>query len=318
MHMLTSRLPALSPGLLWSTAVYEADSGFLPGDPLVSPKLVLNSKSLWRPLRQHVHTRADPFLLAVGEELFLFLEAQAAGSPGRIEAYKTADLEEWTPVGEVLREPHHVSYPAVFRAGSSYFMIPESAGAGEVALYRFEDFPGGLKKVRTLLTGEYVDTSPIEVSGLWYLFTTSRRGLEIFYTDDIETGALQPHPLNPITNDPRYRRCGGLPVRYGTQGLLRLSQDCSERYGGNLNVLKIEELSPTAYRETVWRESIFDCSSAWNALGGHHLSVAQFRGSAAVAVDGQHHDYYVHKFSGLIGGALRRLGTRGFRRYSPA
>ena len=74
--------------------------------------------------------------------------------PGCIAAYKTMDLSKFDYLGVVLKQPFHLSYPMVFESGSSIFMIPESGASNEVALYRFDDFPSGLNKVRVLLTGK--------------------------------------------------------------------------------------------------------------------------------------------------------------------
>lgn len=279
--------------------MHVEEPSFRLGEPLGPPRKVFHTKRLRRPLDGYVHTLADPFLFVSEAELFLFVEAQAAGAPGHIEAYKTADLDKWTHLGEVLKEPYHLSYPAVFEAGSAVYMIPESAEAGEVALYRFNDFPCSLTKVRTLLTGSFVDTSPVKVSNTWYLFTTSDRGLEIFYTDDLEAGALTPHPTNPLTDDPGYRRCGGLPCWSGGT-LYRLAQDCSRHYGGNLNLLEVRALSRTSYSETLAKEGLFDCGNSWNSEGGHHMSLATFMGQSVIAVDGQQYDYYIHKIRKLI------------------
>lgn len=307
-------LPALIAGnTLWSTAIYVEDVDFRPDRPLQQPSIVLNTKLLSRPLA-HVHTRADPFLFVSAGEIFLFVEAQRTGAPGHIEAYKSSDLVSWSQLGEILKEPHHLSYPFVFAENGQAYMIPESGAAGEVSLYRFDDFPFTPRKVRQLLQGEFYDSSPVKVGDSWYVFATSPRGLELFFTDDLIGGALQRHPCSPITNDVRYRRCGGAPVRCGGE-LFRFAQDCSVRYGGNLNLLRIEELSPEAYTESIVTEGLFDKRHSWQSRGGHHMSMASFAGRTVVAVDGQQRDHSIHKFrklAAVMAGRLRpRFGLDG-------
>jgi hypothetical protein len=279
-------------GSLWSAALYVEDRPFVPGAPLRQPVKLFRTNRLWR-WRSFVHTLADPFLFVHDDELFVFVEAQATRSLGRIDCYSTRDLETFVSHGTILQEPYHLSYPFVFRHEGEIYMIPETAAAGKVALYRFNRFPHGLTQIRTLLEGPYVDSSVIFVDGSWFLFTSSDEGFQIFHTDDILTGQLSAHPRNPITNDPRYTRCGGAPVTCDGR-LYRLAQDCSRKYGGNLSVLEILEISRTSYREAVRSENIVDCGAGWNSGGGHHMSVVRFRGLSVVAVDGQQPEYLVH------------------------
>lgn len=302
----------MEPNLVWSMALYAQTDPFSFVDKLKEPVKVFDSRKL-RSRIQHVHTRADPFLFVRNDELFLFFESMSIKEVGCIAVYKTADLKRFDYLGVVLRESHHLSYPLVFGYGSSVFMIPESGAAEEVVLYRFEDFPSGLKKVRTLLVGKYFDSSLIFHEGLWYLFTNSKVGLEIFLTEDIEKGTFSPHPQNPITTDPRFSRCAGQPVVVaGTT--FRLAQDCSQKYGGNLNILRILELTADCYREETVHEGYFGCTEKWNAEGGHHLSMTNFLGKTIVAVDGHHRDYLLNKFLSPLFGALEKttsvLGLR--------
>ena len=176
---------------IWNMALYVQPKYDLP--PVGEPHKLFLNKKVWRGPK-HVHTRADPFLYVHQGELFLLNEAMAANGPGWIEGYKTQDLTTFTSLGAILREPGHLSYPMVFGIGSDIFMIPESVYAQEVRLYRFEEFPKRPRKVRSLLIGDYVDTSPVKVDEIWFIFTTSLAGgLELFFTDDIINGVLTPH-----------------------------------------------------------------------------------------------------------------------------
>jgi hypothetical protein len=294
----------LAPGLLWTSAVHLEEAGFDPRRAFRSAPTLFDPRKRPRTL-DFVHTLADPFLFARGNLLYLFLEAQASGRPGHIEANVTADGRRWEPLGPVLVEPHHLSYPFVFEQAGQVYMIPESGAAGEVALYRFHAFPQRLRRERALLGGSYVDTSPVLHEGHWYLFTTGPRGLELFVTDDLVGGTLRPHPASPITDDPRFQRCGGAPIRIGTH-LYRIAQDCAERYGGDLNLLRIDLLTPDHFRETLDTAGLLKRTEHWNRLGGHHLSVAPFAGGIAIAVDGQARDHLRHK----LGSARRKLFGR--------
>ena len=87
------------------------------------------------------HTLADPFLMVWGNALYIFLESQSPRHQGKIIGYRTTDLNNYKSLGTILEEDHHLSYPFVFNYDDSQYLIPESESAGEVALYKFEDFP---------------------------------------------------------------------------------------------------------------------------------------------------------------------------------
>ncbi len=286
-------------GRVWSLAVYTEPDGFSFENKPQCIRFVLDSKKIRVKGKRHVHTYADPFLFSFDDELYLFYESQAVGEDGKIDAYKTRDLSEFEYVGEVLREPFHLSYPFVFSEGSSVFSIPETLARNEVSLYKFEEFPKTLIKSRVLLTGSYRDSFLFKHDGIWYLFTTSDAGLEIFYTDDFEKGNFVTHPNNPITNDPRYERCGGSIITINDE-LYRIAQDCSSEYGKNISILRVKNLSKTNYDEVVFAENYFDLDQSWNSQGGHHLSLVKFNGKTVIAVDGKQNDFYINKFLALL------------------
>ena len=286
------------PNLVWSVAVYIEGPEFSVNERLGSPGFVLDARSL-RNGHGHIHTYADPFLFPFGDELYLFYESQAVGENGSIWAYKTTDLENYVPAGEVLREPFHLSYPFVFGHEGSIYMVPESSANDEVALYKFDEFPNTLRKQRTLLSGKYFDSSLIKHDDLWFLFTTSERGLEIFFTNDIEDGTLYPHPSNPVTRSPKFSRCGGGPIVFDGQ-MYRIAQDGSKGYGENIHILKINDLSKTSYDEDLVIENYFQRDQSWNRLGGHHLSFADFGGKRIIAVDGRQKDLFINKLMALF------------------
>lgn len=275
----------------WATAVYFGDFESLP--PAGLPNFLLEDRRLFRGLR-HIHTYADPFLFCEGEDLYLFVETQVLSEHGKISAYASHGGKDFEHIGIVLEEPFHLSYPNVFRIGDKIYMIPESQGSDAVRLYEFLDFPRNLVFRRELLIGKYADPSPFLKDGIWYMFATSSRGLELFFSDDLVAGDLTPHPANPITQDARYRRCGGVPFDIGAR-LIRPAQDCSRRYGENLSLMEIESLSPETYRERLHQAELFEKQEYWNRWGGHHISICDYDGRTAIAVDGQSEDYPVHR-----------------------
>jgi len=279
---------------LWSFAIYATQTPFAADLTLGRPLKLFNSKRL-RLLGSGPHTQADPFLLVDGETLFIFYEQMYPGSVGEIACWKTNDLKAFENCGVVLSEPHHLSFPFVFREGDSVYMLPESKRARQLTLYRFDSLPGPLTKVRTLCNGEYADPILIKHNEHWYLFATSSAGLELFVAPDLLTGEFRSHPKSPITGDPRYCRSGGGPIRMGGSWL-RVAQDCSGNYGDNVSLIEITQLTPDVYEERLLISSWFERGEFWNRDGAHHLSVTQFKGKSVIAADGKHRDYWINKF----------------------
>jgi len=283
----------LQRGSLWSFALYAIDGPFSEAVALERPIKLFNSRKL-RLFGTSPHTQADPFLIVEGDALFLFYERMLPRGRGEIACLRTTDLETFGDEGVVLREAHHLSWPFVFRSAGQFYMMPESSGAGEVALYRFESFPRRPTKCRTLLSGSFTDPVLIEEEGQWYLFATSSRGFELFVAADLLTGKFKPHPGSPVSRDPRYSRSGGPPLRIDGK-LVRIAQDCSRSYGQNVSLIEIERLTPSAYAERVLVADFFARKDFWNREGAHHLCVAAFKGKTIVAADGRHRDYWINK-----------------------
>jgi hypothetical protein len=275
---------SLHRGRIWSSALYQVPDDFVPGDPLGRPI------HLFRPSRAGwpggLHTMADPFLFVHRDRLYVFLEAQQARCKGKIVAWSTADLIRFDPVGTVLEADHHLSYPFVFEAEGEIYMIPETAEAGEVSLYRFADFPRRPEKVRVLLRGNYVDSALHRQGGLFHLFTSSEAGLELFTFQDLLRDIARPYPGGVITRDVARTRCGGAPIRVGAE-LFRMAQNGSRGYGRGLAAWRINRLEQDDYQETLHCDDILGERRGWNAAGGHLMSLVRFGGRNIVAVDGQ-------------------------------
>ncbi len=200
---------------------------------------------------------ADPFLVeAEGRFHLLFEEYISAEQRGTISA-ATLDADGWPgPVRRALDAPHHLSYPFAFEHGGEHFMVPESAAAGTVELYRATRLPDRWQHAGTLLTGlTAYDPTLLEHAGRFWLWvaTAPRAGvdadeLRLFSSPDL-LGPYSPHPLNPVLTDVRRARpAGGILSLDGE--LLRPTQDGAEGYGGRVRWRRIEHLDPDDYRET--------------------------------------------------------------------
>jgi len=155
-----------------------------------------------------------------------------------------------------ITEPHHLSYPFVFRWQDSDYMLVESASEQCLKLYRAVDFPTGWQFDRFLFEDiRAYDATVFEYGSKWYLFANvSEAGGsscdELFlFVADSPLGPWAPHPRNPILSDVRCSRPAGR-IFWDDGKLFRPSQDCSRTYGSRIRVQQITALTPTEYEET--------------------------------------------------------------------
>lgn len=283
-----------SSNKLWSSAIHEADS-FNFDNIHLKLKKVFGTRAL-RVTNKLPHTLADPFLIVKGKALYIFLESQAPNQKGKITAYQTTDLINYQNLGVILEKDFHLSYPFVFEFNGFHYLLPESESAEEVALYKFKNFPYNPTKFKVLLTGRFFDSSLIFYDELWYLFTSTSEGLQIFWSKDLLNADFQPHKKNPITINPKYSRSAGSIFTIDDK-LYRPCQDCSNSYGENVNIMEITHLSCHEYAEKVAKDRFFETSiSPWNRNTGHHLSIVNFMEKYIIATDKIHNDILVNKF----------------------
>jgi hypothetical protein len=149
------------------------------------------------------------------------------------------------------------------------FLLPETAEARRVDLYRFSRFPLEVELASSLVEEmALVDTTPVFLNDRWYFFTTTLQPFMetlLFWADRLD-GAWDLHPCSPISRSVRNSRCAGnLFWRNGR--LFRPTQDCSVRYGYAIQVNEVTRLTPAEFEE----HAVSYISPAWRAglLGTH-------------------------------------------------
>lgn len=251
------------------------------------------SKITWNP----TIIVADPFLFVKNEKLYLFYESKAFFSPGVIMMTSTVDLKNWSKPVVVLKESFHLSYPWVFEEEGKIYMIPETGSDKSIRLYEAaNDDLTEFRLVKKLLEQPknvvcrigYGDTSIYKKEGKYYLMTMLQHDepvniLELYVSDDLQ-GPYIPHPCSPIAKDNKIGRDAGCWLELGGK-LLRFSQDCVHRYGDNVNVSEITELSPTEYKEHLVQECIIPTDAPFYKEGGHQINAVSFNGKWIVATD---------------------------------
>lgn len=227
---------------------------------------------------------ADPFPLDHRGETWLFVEdyVHAVGK-GIVSAVRFSAAG---PVGvpvPVLEEAHHLSYPFVFVREGEAWMVPETGSAGTIDLYRATAFPGGWVKEATLVDGVVAsDATLVEHGGLWWMFATVRDAsfgaalgsgsysdaLHLWSAPDFR-GPWTPHAHNPVLVDVASARPAGRIVSRGG-ALIRPVQDCTEGYGRELALARIDRLDAGGFAQTV--ETRLRAGPAWPGTRLHTLN----------------------------------------------
>lgn len=199
---------------------------------------------------------ADPFpLLRDGRYFLFFEEVVFATGKGHIVMVELQPHGGHTEPVVVLERDYHLSYPFLIEQGSELFMVPESGENHSVELYRCEHFPDVWRLEKTLLSGlACADASFHHDGKRWWMFvnvgaegTELYDELHLYYADDL-LGEWQPHPANPVKSDVYGARpAGRLFLRDGV--LHRPAQICAPLYGSGISIARVDELSPSAYRE---------------------------------------------------------------------
>lgn len=155
----------------------------------------------------------------------------------------------------ILERPYHLSYPFVFGHEGRVYMVPESSANRRVELYECVRFPFEWELRHTLLEGVAAVDATLHCDGArWWLFSTIGADgsyawdeLHIYSADSL-TGNWIPHARNPVKCDATSARPAG-PLFVHEGRLYRPTQDCSDSYGGAVNICEILTLTTEDFSE---------------------------------------------------------------------
>jgi hypothetical protein len=222
----------------------------------------------WLPAPPRGRFAADPFIFEHhGNRYILYEDFDLLSERGHIAALRLLDDGGVEPCGPVLSMESHLAYPYVFSTEGQLYCVPESARAGEVALYRIDGLPGNLESVCTLIPDFHaVDPTVFEHDGRWWLACTDQKAgpnntLVLFHSDTLH-GPWRPHAANPVKCDPGSSRPAGRPFTVDGE-LYRPAQDCTHTYGGRIALNRISALTPDTFREETVRWIEPDSRSLW-------------------------------------------------------
>jgi hypothetical protein len=206
------------------------------------------------------HFYADPFAIERAGRTYIFFEDYSYAAGKAVIAFVQLDEAGRCSQPEVaLEEPFHLSYPSFFEWQGALYLLPETKSQRRVQLYRAVDFPRRWELDQVLLSDvSAVDSTLLRHEGKLWLFTSGLNTCDPWFDGDSElflfwseqlAGPWRPHALNPVVSDVRSSRCAG-QLFFRDGALIRPAQDCSRVYGYAVHLNRIDQLSPTGYRET--------------------------------------------------------------------
>ncbi len=269
-------------GLLWKFSLRNIQRKFLESRRKyrwhlwIGPANQVKPNEAWhRILPPRDRFFADPCIIEEQGRTVLFFEDFPYSTQKGVISAGFWDGESLKNVCTVLEEPHHLSFPQVWKQGEKWLMLPEAKESGTITLYESTQFPFKWKKGIKLMDGvKAIDPVLIFKDGYWWLFFNQATGpgtsafdeLFLYFKKDIDQGDWIAHPMNPIVSDVRAARMAGRLLEKDGQWY-RAGQDCSLRYGYAFSLFAIKQWDIQSYRE----ETVEKIQPDWSAdLQGTH------------------------------------------------
>lgn len=234
----------------------------------------------WFPSKGKDKFLADPFGIQRKGRMYIFCEEfDYATMKGVISCIELLDGGVFSKPKVVMDLPFHLAYPFLFEWLGDIYCVPETQQAGEIGLYKAEQFPGQWTKAATLVPDfRGVDNTVFPHEGRWWLICTRQGGpsnekLFVFHAPG-PFGPWHPHAKNPVKWGLFSTRPAGTPFVWRGH-LYRPAMDNSRVYGKRIVLNQVKKLTPTDFeeepagfveppREGPFRDGIHTLSSAGN------------------------------------------------------
>lgn len=228
-----------------------------PIENCLGPRGFDKKRVVWLPPLDASQFIADPFGLRNGDLFTVLVEFfDYRVKRGEIHYYSYDAAWQLKDHGVALKQEFHLSYPQLIRSGDDIFMLPEANQSGRLTLYKAIDFPTKWQPAALLLDEPAVDATVFHHQQRWWMFYAlagqegrDQREMHVAFADAL-SGPWQKHAQNPVRVGRNSSRPGGSP--FVRQGQLYLPvQDCVTRYGGAINLLRIDRLGPGNFSASI-------------------------------------------------------------------
>ena len=202
---------------------------------------------------------ADPFVVTKHNRTICFVEDYSYKDKiACITAVEIRDSEVYSILGPIIQEPFHMSFPFLFEYQHELYMVPETAKANAIRLYKCVDFPLKWKYQGDLMSDcRAADSMVFETGDKWWLLTnlaTRENGdvsaqLSAFYSQNPLGKDWTPHRCNPLVFNSEFARNGGL-LDVGTAHPVRVRQiQGFDSYGCGATLARLTEITAGSFVE---------------------------------------------------------------------
>lgn len=201
---------------------------------------------------------ADPFPWVRDGRTWLFVEEfPYATGRGVLSVCEIGPDGAATTPKPVIEQDCHLSYPQIFEAEGTLWMVPETSGRRTVELWRAVAFPDRWERHAVLLDDVDVgDATLVRLGETWWMFGCAREpwcsswdALHVWSAPAL-TGPWTPLSRGPVEVDVAAARPAGAMIPTA-DGLFRPVQDSSRDYGCGLALARVDRLDAGGFAETV-------------------------------------------------------------------
>lgn len=220
---------------------------------------------------------ADPFLFAWAGRQWLFCEEFPYATSKGILSVASVDANGTIGAPRpILETDGHLSWPQVFAHDGRVYMIPESATAGRIELWRADNFPTDWVLDRVLIDDIHAHDPVLHLTenGAFIIANVNDDGgsswdaLGLFHAPHL-TGEWRAHAHNPVIVDASCVR-GASPIIRRGDDLWRATQDCRTGYGDGLVLCRVTRLDAGGFAQDVVAR--LGTPPGMDAAGVHSLS----------------------------------------------
>lgn len=251
---------------------------------------------------------ADPFILDYTDnEIRVLVEECPVISPKGIICEllidrKTMRLKERYVLLEL---DTHLSYPYILHFKGRIYVCPENGASSSWNIYEYDSKNHKLVNPKCLISESIADASILESEDGYYMIATkfpdTQEKTYLYKANEI-LGCYQQIFEEPIAYESCNSRPGGSWIRVNDE-LYRPAQNCKERYGGSLAIMKVDFNHAKIIEQFVFE--LMPTSGKYR-LGLHTIN---FKGDLCV-VDGCS---YLYPFCGRIYELLRNIKRTIFK-----
>ncbi len=191
---------------------------------------------------------ADPFIYSVdSERIVVFAEECEFDNPkGRLVELEVDVTTKKLLKRRVLLElDTHLSYPIMYREGENVYVYPENGASGCLAIYKYDASRHSLVFVKNIIEEALADATMVKDNDAVWMFATrySASQEDLYIYKSVGETAMQLLVETPIVAGRSSARMAG--DVFEVDGVkYRPAQNCSQRYGGGLEIMRVNSIEP--------------------------------------------------------------------------